>query len=213
MSAFRVPYANPLEPHWGKIPLLAATFAAYPHATWLWWLDLDAIIMTPSYHITKRFSQHNFLRDIPIHGSNGFWRYNTSSSGDIRDFKMLITQDEMFGIKTGSSITRRGDWADWLLEMWRDRVFVDSGWTFKEQETLAHLMENHERVRTKVGIVKQRVMNAYDDQILSDEETHDHEGEDAISDFHTEGHRSQENRPINGHDEKCKKINERIAEK
>jgi hypothetical protein len=35
------------HPVWCKIPAIAEALDAYPAAEWVWWLDLDAIIMTP----------------------------------------------------------------------------------------------------------------------------------------------------------------------
>ena len=74
---------------------------------------------------------------------------------------MLITQDEYFGLNTGSFLIRRGGWAEWVLSLWGDRVFVEQGWVFKEQDALLHLVTSHELVRKGVGMVRQRVLNAY----------------------------------------------------
>jgi hypothetical protein len=32
---------------WGKLPAIISAFEKYPHAEWVWWLDIDAIIMNP----------------------------------------------------------------------------------------------------------------------------------------------------------------------
>lgn len=35
------------HPVWGKLPAIISAFEKYPHAEWIWWLDIDAIIMNP----------------------------------------------------------------------------------------------------------------------------------------------------------------------
>ncbi|MCJ1396828.1 hypothetical protein MMC11_000018 [Xylographa trunciseda] len=176
ISAFPVPKAP--TPHWSKIPILRAAFAAYPSATWLWWLDLDALIMTPSLPLHELLSPTTLPSVLlpagtPIRGIVGPTKYNVSfptrfvsgwestRAPDADALQMLVTQDEMFGINTGSFALRRGAWADWVLEMWTDGRFVESDWVFKEQDALLHLMLQHEVVRDAVGVVRQRALNAY----------------------------------------------------
>lgn|SRR5437667_2404898 len=36
------------HPVWCKLPAIAEAFATHPSSEWIWWLDFDAIIMTPS---------------------------------------------------------------------------------------------------------------------------------------------------------------------
>ncbi|MCJ1321346.1 hypothetical protein MMC15_006690 [Xylographa vitiligo] len=176
ISAFPVPDAP--TAHWSKIPILHAAFAAYPSATWLWWLDLDALIMTPSLPFHELLSPTTLPSLLlpagtPIRGIVGPTEHNVSFptrliSGwedtrtlDAAALQLLVTQDEMFGINTGSFALRRGAWADWVLEMWTDGLFVTGDWVFKEQDALLHLMLQHEVVRQGVGVVRQRALNAY----------------------------------------------------
>ena len=35
------------HPVWVKLPSIAKALETYPSAEWIWWLDLDALIMTP----------------------------------------------------------------------------------------------------------------------------------------------------------------------
>ncbi|MCJ1479413.1 hypothetical protein MMC13_008098 [Lambiella insularis] len=179
ITAFPVPLAS--TPHWSKIPLLRAAFAAYPSATWLWWLDLDALIMTPSLPLHQLLSPSTLPSLLlppgtPFRGIFGPTEHNASYptrriSGweaatrfDEDALQMLVTQDEMFGINTGSFLLKRGSWADWLLEMWTDPAFVEAGWIFKEQDALIHLIMQHELVRNRVGVVRQRVLNGYNSE-------------------------------------------------
>lgn len=36
---------------WCKLPAIAEAMDTYPSAEWIWWLDLDAIIMTPHHDL------------------------------------------------------------------------------------------------------------------------------------------------------------------
>jgi hypothetical protein len=38
---------------WGKLPAILEAFEKFPHAEWIWWLDVDAIIMTPEIDLFK----------------------------------------------------------------------------------------------------------------------------------------------------------------
>jgi hypothetical protein len=35
------------HPVWGKLPAILEAFRKYPNADWVWWLDVDAVIMSP----------------------------------------------------------------------------------------------------------------------------------------------------------------------
>lgn len=39
------------DPVWGKLPAILEAFGRYPSSEWIWWLDVDAIIMTPEIDI------------------------------------------------------------------------------------------------------------------------------------------------------------------
>jgi len=40
--------SNQLHPVWSKFPAIQLAMARFPHVEWIWWLDLDAVIMSPS---------------------------------------------------------------------------------------------------------------------------------------------------------------------
>jgi len=43
----KFPIARTQHPVWGKLPSIMEAFEKYPSREWVWWLDVDAIIMTP----------------------------------------------------------------------------------------------------------------------------------------------------------------------
>jgi hypothetical protein len=56
---------------WGKLPAILEAFRKFPHAEWVWWLDIDAVIMTPESEVFGHLLdpsviQTKFLRGEPI---------------------------------------------------------------------------------------------------------------------------------------------------
>jgi hypothetical protein len=59
------------HPVWGKLPALLDAMRKYPEADWIWWLDIDAIIMSPEidlhkYLLDPETLQSKFLNGEPI---------------------------------------------------------------------------------------------------------------------------------------------------
>jgi len=139
ITPFAVPHTDALE--WAKVGVISAAFAAYPNAKWLWWLDLDAIIMTPSLPVSTYLSPDGMRSimlppDTKIRGPGGFSEFNVSyplrpmsrwdqnTRLDEDQLHLLLTQDELCGLNDGSFFLKRGVWADWILEMWTDEHYV-----------------------------------------------------------------------------------------
>ena len=59
------------HPVWGKLPAILEAFERYPNAEWVWWLDNDAIIMTPEIDLYQhlldpKILQTRLFKDQPI---------------------------------------------------------------------------------------------------------------------------------------------------
>jgi hypothetical protein len=59
------------HPVWGKLPAILEAFAKYSNAEWIWWLDNDAIIMTPEIDLHRHLLdpeilQKRLFKDQPI---------------------------------------------------------------------------------------------------------------------------------------------------
>ncbi|MCJ1479129.1 hypothetical protein MMC13_007813 [Lambiella insularis] len=164
--------------HWSKAPVMRAAFDAFPFAKWLWWLDLDSIIMTPSKPLST-FLSPNTLESIMlppgtrIRGTGGYTDLNISYPTqhingwdhaqrlDDSKFHLIISQDDYYGLNTGSFFLRPGAWADWLLDIWTDEEYIHKKYGLREQEALLNLMLRHPIIRHGVGMVRQRAINAY----------------------------------------------------
>ena len=51
LDANKFEVAKEKHPVWCKWPAIAEAMKTYPSAEWVWWLDLDAIIMTPHLNL------------------------------------------------------------------------------------------------------------------------------------------------------------------
>lgn len=99
---------------------------------------------------------------------------------------MLLTQDEWAGINDGSFFLKRGNWADWVLDLWIDQHFVERGWGLREQDAILNLMLQHKMVRNGVGVVHQRAINAYfNEGIMGHEPTGHQSGNGSVVDRHS----------------------------
>jgi len=153
---------------WSKIPVLVDAFKRFPHAKWLWWLDFDAIIMSPKVDLTSLVlgakSMYSVLRkgeDYRIRGKEREGVYHTPANPSVDDIHLLISGDHN-GINAGSFFLRRSDWTEKIfLDLWLDPFYIDRDWAGKEQDALIHIIEHHKFIRQHVGILPQRTINAY----------------------------------------------------
>ncbi|KAF2423289.1 hypothetical protein EJ08DRAFT_596244 [Tothia fuscella] len=165
ISQFDLEGAHPV---WKKIPAIVDAFNTYPEAQWVFFLDLDAIIMNPKQDLNTLTLSHPGMQK-----SLDFGRQFTGSErtplgvympserdAHLQDIDMLIAQDHN-GINAGSFFLRRSKYTQWLLDMWSDPFFMKMDWAGKEQDTLLHFIKHHRTFREHVGLLKQRVANAY----------------------------------------------------
>jgi hypothetical protein len=140
ISKFDIPNAHPV---WKKIPAIVEAFNAYPEAQWVFFLDLDAIIMSPKQELTKLTLSYEGMKK-----SLDFGREFTGSERtplgvympqqgdmDLAEIDMLVAQDHN-GINAGSFFLRRSKYTQIMLDMWADPFFMHMDWAGKEQDTL-----------------------------------------------------------------------------
>lgn len=149
---------------WKKLPAIIKAFNDHPTAQWVFWLDLDAIIMTQSQDLQSLILSHagmekNFDLGAELHNKAGIF---FPLRPDYSQIDVIIAQDES-GINAGSLFLRRSHFTQILLDIWADPFFVHSEWGLKEQEALVHLMKHHKTFKKHIGIAKQRAINAFDE--------------------------------------------------
>lgn len=154
------------HPVWKKIPAIIDCFRANPEVQWVWWLDLDAVIMTASvdlsdYLLSPEALDRALLRDTEIMRSGPRkLGLKTPKEYDISNLDLLITQDEN-GLNAGSFFLRRSAFTQMLLRLWVDPLYMSQDWILREQDVLGHLVNAHDFIRSHVGLVKQNYINAY----------------------------------------------------
>ncbi|KIW09345.1 uncharacterized protein PV09_00246 [Verruconis gallopava] len=156
------------HPVWKKIPAIVDAFNTYPKAQWVFFLDLDAIIMSPKQDLNSLVLSHAGMSKAldfggQYHGSE--WTPLGVYMPEMHDVKfedldMLVAQDHN-GVNAGSFFLRRSKFSQWLLDMWADPFFMRMNWPGQEQDTLLHFIKHHKVFRQHLGLIKQRTANAY----------------------------------------------------
>ena len=126
---------------WKKIPAIVEAFNKHPKAQWVFWLDLDAIIMTPTRDLNSLLLSKEAMKKA-LAGGDSHHGSDWSPLGtfqpmelDFENTDLLIAQDHN-GINAGSFLIRRSKYTQILLDMWADPFFVHMTWPGQEQETL-----------------------------------------------------------------------------
>ncbi|KAK9484386.1 galactosyl transferase GMA12/MNN10 family-domain-containing protein [Lipomyces starkeyi] len=154
------------HPVWAKIPAIQEALDLNPTAEWVWWLDTDAIIMTPEIDLASHVLNPEVLKtriacDRPIRLPNGKPSgLKMSCNVDVNMIDIIVGQDH-HGVNAGSILFRRNEWSMAFLDMWADPMYINQRFERQEQDVLNHIIVNHPKIREHVAIVPQRVINAY----------------------------------------------------
>lgn len=62
----RFEIANKFGIVWGKMVAVQAALEEYPQTEWIWWLDADAIIMTPSIDLYEHILSPSALQNYTL---------------------------------------------------------------------------------------------------------------------------------------------------
>src|SRR5436305_2742794 len=154
-SEHRVGNAHPV---WSKVPAVKDAFEKHPQAKWIWWLDLDAIIMTPEIDLAAHlldpkvlYSTLSKAEAYHLRGTHRPGIYHTSETPDPNQINMIISGDHN-GINAGSFFLRRSTWTEMFLDLWLDPFYVENVWPVQEQDAIIHMIQHHAFVREHVGI-------------------------------------------------------------
>lgn len=169
MTSYNLPDGSPI--YWNKIPILKEAFVRFPDAEWIWWMDMDIIIMNTSLSIydhvlSPEGMARNVLLNESIHtAGGGDLGQSTPSTYKHEDINFVISKDA-WGMVVGNFLMRRGTWSDWLLDLWIEPLYIAQGWTFPENDAWTHMWKHHEIVQKHSVCMNQRSMNAYPDYNL-----------------------------------------------
>jgi hypothetical protein len=164
ITSYSLPNNAPV--YWNKIPVLQEAFLRFPKAEWIWWLDMDIIIMNMSLSLHDHILSpeglaRNILLDQKINKPGGnFSGYKTPATYKYEDINFIISGD-YWGMNVGNFFMRRSKWSDWLLNLWIEPLYVEQNWTFPENDAWTHMWRHHNIVRDHAAYMKQRAMNGY----------------------------------------------------
>ncbi|KAJ5729630.1 uncharacterized protein N7483_004138 [Penicillium malachiteum] len=178
-------YSHEWRESWEKGDVIREAMRKYPNAEWFWWLDLNTWVMEYGSSL-----QDYLLNDLDSHVYRDINDYNPlnithplpefyldelgrSREGD-RDpssLNMLLTQD-CGGFNLGSFLVRRSAWTDRLLDAWWDPVMYEQmhmNWEHKEQNALEYIYQSQPWIRSSIGFLPQRMINAFPPGACGDE--------------------------------------------
>ncbi|KAI5780177.1 galactosyl transferase GMA12/MNN10 family-domain-containing protein [Peziza echinospora] len=152
------------SPVWAKLPAIIDTFNHYPQAQWVWWLDSDAIIMSPEYDIIKSLLNEKALApklvSEALHAPNRAKSTLKTPTPQFKDIDFISAQDQN-GLNAGSFFIRRSQFSRWLLDIWGEQMLIKLKWQGEEQTVIQHLVYYHQSIRERFGFVRMREFNAY----------------------------------------------------
>lgn len=134
----------PAHPVWAKLPAIAEAFETYPEAQWVWWLDLDAILMTPTVDLNTLILSHKAMNE-QLYKDRKFAKsgnvkssVSTLKNPDVKNIDLIFSQDQN-GINAGSFFIRRSEWSRVFLDMWSDPLLVVRTWPGQEQDAVVRI--------------------------------------------------------------------------
>ncbi|ODV89435.1 glycosyltransferase family 34 protein [Tortispora caseinolytica NRRL Y-17796] len=151
---------------WGKLPGLRAATRLFPDHEWILFLDADIVIMNPSYGLANYILHPQVLVKRLCYGcawmDNNLLatalKFGEEGTIDLCNIDIIISNDRS-GLNTGSFLLRNNKFGRWFIEMW-DSELWDS-WHLHDQPTLSRLILMYPFIRNHVGLVPQRLLNAY----------------------------------------------------
>jgi len=132
------------HPVWAKLPAIVEAFNLHPKAKWIWWLDLDAIIMSPEVDLRTHILSHEALlksaqMDYEMNkaggGLSGVKTYKNMNPSNI---DIIVSQDQN-GLNAGSFLIRRSEFSRMFIDMWSDPIFVRENWIAQEQDAMVRI--------------------------------------------------------------------------
>jgi len=154
------------HPVWAKLPAIVEAFNLHPKAKWIWWLDLDAIIMSPEVDLRTHILSHEALLksaqvDYEMNKSGGgLSGVKTYKNMNPNNIDIIVSQDQN-GLNAGSFLIRRSEFSRMFIDMWSDPMFVRENWIAQEQDAMMHLIKEHEVVREHMALLPQTMINSY----------------------------------------------------
>ncbi|KAI9804796.1 MAG: hypothetical protein M1825_001164 [Sarcosagium campestre] len=154
-------YNAPLS--WARVPAVRHAMTLYPHSTYFFHLDQNALIMNPSLsiesHVMDRWRLESImLRNHAVVPPDSVIKTFSHLRGDQID--LVLTQDHD-GISPGSFIVRQGEYSQFFLDTWFDPLFRSYNFQKAEGHGLEHVIQWHPTILARLALIPQKVMNSY----------------------------------------------------
>lgn len=110
---------------WARVPATRHALTKFPHSTFIWYLDQNALIMNPDMTVEGEIMgpkklESIMVRNQPIVPPDSIIKTYPHLKGGNIDF--VLTQDKS-GLSQSSFIIRKGDWAKFFLDTWFDPLY------------------------------------------------------------------------------------------
>jgi mannan polymerase II complex MNN10 subunit len=170
-------YSHEWRESWEKGDVIREVMRKYPNAEWFWWLDLNTWIMEYGTSL-----QSHLFNDLDSHVYRDINEYNPlnithplpefflddlgralEGDGNPDSLSLLLSQD-CSGFNLGSFFLRRSIWTERLIDAWWDPVMYEQmhmQWEHKEQDALEYIYQSQAWIRSGVGFLPQRKINAF----------------------------------------------------
>jgi mannan polymerase II complex MNN11 subunit len=123
---------------WTKVVAMRHALTKYPDASYMWYLDQDALIMNPKVSLHKDILGSSkldelMLRQQPVALPDSIIK--TFRYLKAEQVNLVLTQDDD-GIAPESMVVRNGDWARFLLDTWYDPLYRSYNFQLAEVHAL-----------------------------------------------------------------------------
>lgn len=164
------------HPCWLKLPAIQETLHKHPEVKWLWWLDMDAIIMNGQLKIEEHLlhpytMKHRLVSDTNVCAVGDIFSDGgltpLASDVDPDEIEFIFTHDYLT-LNAGSFFLKNTPANKLTLDMWGDPEFIynEKGgrkYERREQDAFINLYHRHKNVRDRTGVYVQSTMNSYDE--------------------------------------------------
>lgn len=122
---------------WTRVLALRHALTKFPHTTYFWFLEQNALIMNPDLKVETHIMNPKrleslLLKDQPIVPPDSVIKTFPLLKGNQVD--LVLSQDKD-GLAPSSLIIRRGEWAKFFLDTWFDPLY--RSYNFQKAETHA----------------------------------------------------------------------------
>ncbi|KAL9596664.1 MAG: hypothetical protein Q9179_004536, partial [Wetmoreana sp. 5 TL-2023] len=164
ITSYNLPNGEPT--YWNKIPVLQEAFIRYPEVEWVWWMDIDIIIMNQSLSIwdhvlsPEGMARNAVLDEIIKKPGGGPSGWKTPPSYNYSEVNFIIASGG-WGMNVGNFLMKRSYWSQWLLDLWIEPMYIKEFTVFPENDGWTHMYRHHPIVRKHTVCTNQRALNGY----------------------------------------------------